>query len=378
MKRIGLFLVGFLMLVCGCGKPSRAPAPTFPSKVGERAPELDGGTTWLNTSPVRLDQSRGKVVLLEFYDYSCVNCLRTFLYLKEWNRRYAAHGLVTVGVHTPQYGFSASPLNVHAANKRLGVDWPVVVDSEWAIANVYSNRYWPRILIIDKDGWIRFDQTGEGRYLEAEQTIQQLLTAIHTNLALPAPMSPVRGSDRPDAKCYPITAELYLGTGRGKLGNPEAAGVSTNAPMLFRLPAARDEGVIYAAGEWSVEFEYMRHTRDVNDWTDGLYLKYRAVEVNVVMKPEDVYWKEAFIRQDGKWLPQEIAGSDILYDEQGRSYVKVNSPRMYNLIAFQEYGLHELELLVLGKGLSVYSFAFGTCEIPVREGTVSSGQKKDL
>lgn len=108
----------------------------------------------------------------------------------------------------------------------------------------------------------------------------------------------------------------------------------------------------------------MRHTRDTDDAQDLIALRYRATEVNVVMKPEDVYWMRVFVKQDGNWLPREIAGDDITYDDQGRSYVEAKSARMYNLIRHQPYGTHDIRLIVRSRGLSVYSFSFGTCEMP--------------
>src|SRR5437867_12815072 len=126
-------LVGLL----GCGR-SHAPQ----KKAGELAPELDGGLTWLNSSPLKLADLRGKVVLVDFFEYSCVNCIRTFPYLKEWQVRYAPLGLQIIGVHTPQYGFSMDPANVFAGVTRLGVTFPVAVDSEFHIADAYQNRFW--------------------------------------------------------------------------------------------------------------------------------------------------------------------------------------------------------------------------------------------
>jgi thiol-disulfide isomerase/thioredoxin len=329
---------------------------------GRRAPELDGGLTWLNSTPVRLADVRGKVVLLDFFEYSCVNCIRTFPYLDEWRKRYASDGLVVVGVHTPQYGFSMDPQNVNAGVRRLGVTFPVVVDSNFHIADAYGNRFSPRVFLIDKTGTVRFDHTGEGAYEETELTIQRLLHEIDPSKAFPAPMSPVRATDRSGTVCYPVTTELYLGETRGRLGNMGSG--DSNGAAVFALPEQMEEGLIYAAGEWDSRSEYLRHTRDTDDPQDLIALRYRATEVNVVMKPEDIYWMRVFVKQDGDWLSREIAGEDIKYDDQGRSYVEAKSARMYNLIGKQPYGAHDIRLIVQSRGLSVYSFSFGTCEVP--------------
>ena len=352
-----LCVVLFAASVLGC---NRAVVPPVASQ--KPAPELDGGLTWLNSTPLRLADQHGKVTLLSFFEYSCVNCLRTFPYLQEWQRRYAGDGLVIIGVHTPQYGFSMDPQNVFAGVKRLGVTLPVVVDSNFHIADAYGNRFWPRIFLVDRKGRIRFDHTGEGAYAETELMIQQLLHEIDPSKTFPAPMPPVRDTDKPGAVCYPITTELYLGQTRGQLGN--VGNTASNSPALFAVPDKLAEGRIYASGEWANQSEYLRHTRDTDEPQDFVTLRYRATEVNVVMKPEDIYWLRVFVKQDGDWLPKEIAGEDIKYDEKGRSYVEAKSARMYNLIGKQPYGSYEIRLIVQSRGLSVYSFSFGTCEIP--------------
>jgi len=350
----------FAASLVGCKRPVTAPVGP-----GRPAPELTGGLTWLNSTPVTLASLRGKVVLLNFFEYGCVNCLRTFPYLDEWRKRYASDGLVVVGVHTPQYGFSMDPQNVYAGVKQLGVTYPIVVDSDFHIADAYGNRFWPHFFLIDKNGLVRFDHAGEGSYAEMELTIQKLLHEIDPSREYPAPMRPVRDTDKPGAVCYPITTELYLGQTRGQLGNAGAA--VTNGAALFVLPEKLEEGRIYASGEWANRSEYLRHTRDTDEPQDFLALRYRATEVNVVMKPEDIYWLRVFVKQDGAWLRKEIAGADIKFDEEGRSYVEARSPRMYNLIAQQPYGSYELRLIVQSRGLSVYSFSFGTCEMPSGE-----------
>lgn len=347
--------------------------PARPTAVGLPAPELTGALTWINSIPVTLAELRGKVVLIDFFEYSCVNCIRTFPYLKEWQRRYAPFGFAIVGVHTPQYGFSMDPVNVFAGITRLGLTFPVAVDSEFQIADAYQNRFWPRVFLVDKEGKVRFDHTGEGAYEEIEATIQRLIREINPDAVLPQLLRPMRAIDRPGAVCQPITPELYLGKTRGQLANFDET--STNAVVTLRLPDRRDEGRIYADGEWSNQSEYLRHAVDKDELVDSVSLKYRAVELNVVMKPEEIFFMLVFVKQDDEWLRREIAGEDIQYDEEGRSFVRVDAPRMYNLIANQPYGTYEARLYVRGKGLSLYSFSFGTCEITPRGDTLRSAKE---
>ncbi len=347
--------VALVASLTGC---DRSP-PAAPQRV---APELEGGLTWLNSPPLKLAELRGKVVLVDFFEYSCVNCLRTLPYQKEWQRRYADHGLVIIGVHTPQYGFSMDPHNVFQAVKRLGITYPVVVDSNFKIADAYGNRFWPRKFLIDRRGRIRFDHTGEGAYVVMERTIQELLHELHPRIKFPAPMAPLEPTDRDGVVCYPVTPELYLGQERGRLDNPEAT--KSTDPVMFTAPKQPASDSVYAVGQWANQSEYLRHTRDTEVYEDFLALNYRATEVNVVMKPEDVYWMKILVKQDEQPLRREVAGADVLFDGDGQSYVKVDGARMYNLVAKQPYGTHELRLYPQTRGLSVYSFSFGTCEMP--------------
>lgn len=363
-----VFIVIFAAAVLGCHRS----VTTTPAG-GRLAPELNGSLTWLNSTSLRLADLRGKVVLLDFFEYSCVNCIRTFPYIQEWEKRYASDGLVVIGIHTPQYAFSMDPRNVFAGVERLGITFPVAVDSDSRIAQAYDNRFSPRVFLVDKNGRIRFDHTGEGAYTETELTIQELLHEIDPTNKFPAPMEPLRGIDKPGAVCYPIAPELYLGQMRGRLGNAER-GLS-NGQASFTIPKKRDEGRIYASGAWDDQSEYLRHTRDTDQPEDFVSLRCRATEVNVVMKPEDIYWLRVFVKQDGLWLPKKAAGEDIKYDESGRSYVEVKSPRMYNLIGRQPYGTYDFQIIVQSRGLSVYSFSFGTCEIPKNVGSLTTDRR---
>ncbi|NQU12312.1 redoxin domain-containing protein [bacterium] len=337
------------------------PAPAGPATPARLAPELPGGLTWLNSPPLQLADLRGRVVLLDFFEYSCVNCIRTFPYLQEWHRRYGDQGLVIVGVHTPQYGFSMDPRYVYAGTQLLNIQYPVVLDSDYRIADAYDNRFWPRKFVIDAQGRVRFDHTGEGAYEATERMIQQLLREIDPQRRFPPPLAPVRPTDRLEAECYPITGELYLGHLRGRLGN-EAA-VPTNAPTRFTLSDPCPDDTICLTGQWSVQAEYVRHTRNVDELIDAVVVRYRATEINAVLRPDGPYWLQVYAEIDGHWVRREEAGPDVHFDEQGRSYLKVDLPRMYAITADQPYSSHELRLYSRSRGLSVYSFSFGTTVI---------------
>ncbi|MBN3804029.1 thioredoxin family protein [Paraburkholderia sp. Ac-20336] len=139
------------------------------------APEFTGITQWLNSEPLKLQQLRGKVVLVDFWTYSCINCANTLPYVKSWNQKYKDQGLTVIGVHTPEYPFERDTGNVKTAIKRLGISYPVAQDNQYATWNAYNNQYWPAFYLIDKKGQIVYSHFGEGDYAQTEAKIQALL-----------------------------------------------------------------------------------------------------------------------------------------------------------------------------------------------------------
>src|SRR5579871_3310899 len=175
------------------------------------APALIGvPSDWLNTDGQPLQIKKGVVYLIDFWEYTCVNCLRTLPYLQEWNRRYARDGLVIVGIHTPEFQFAHDRNNVAKAVKQLGITWPVLVDSDYRNWTAYNNSFWPRKYFIDGTGRIVADHAGEGGYEESEARIQAMLKHLHPGLKFPKVMALVHDADKPGAVCYPTTAETYV------------------------------------------------------------------------------------------------------------------------------------------------------------------------
>ncbi|MGH8004716.1 MAG: redoxin domain-containing protein, partial [Limisphaerales bacterium] len=142
--------------------------------IGRRAPEISE-KEWINNPPLTMAQLHGKVVALEFWEYTCVNCLRTLPHVKAWHRKYASQGLVVLGVHTPEFEGSKKRANVEKAVRELQIKYPVVLDNDYVIWNAFGNNWWPRIFLIDKKGVIRYDHIGEGAYGKTEAKIQELL-----------------------------------------------------------------------------------------------------------------------------------------------------------------------------------------------------------
>ena len=323
------------------------------------APDLVGGY-WLNSEPLGISDLSGKAVLIDFWDYTCVNCIRTLPYVCEWHRRYASLGLAVIGVHAPEFSFAKELDGVKQAISSFQIGYPVVMDNGHSIWQAYANRYWPAKYLVDREGYIRFYHFGEGAYPETEAAIQVLLREIDPGVALPDPMPPVRDSDAPGAVCYRVTPELYLGYQRGRIGNP--AGYVLKQSATYRDPGMHAEGYFYLDGEWRADEEYvMRPAGSTGD--SRLSVRYTAKEVNLVMNPLLGRASRLRVLLDGAPIPQEHAGKDVQIEKEA-AFVEVDGPRMYRLANSPDIGTHELSLITADAGVAMYAFTFVSCVVP--------------
>jgi thiol-disulfide isomerase/thioredoxin len=317
----------------------------------------------------------GQVVLVDFWDYTCVNCLRTLPYLQRWHERYAGQGLQIIGIHAPEFRFARSAAQIEQAIEELRIPYPVLLDNEYRLWEQFANKAWPSKYLVDGDGYIRFRRQGEGHYQETERAIQLLLHQRNPYLTLPELLDPLREEDRAGALCYRPTPELYAGYQGGgffgaALGNPE--GYTSQGPVFYTLPppATWAEGRFYLEGIWRA-------------WPDALafagqsmgrvVLPYSAVTVNAVLSPSadpvetilDMRPTDADplieVRQNGRWLTAANAGADVAIQPDGRSMVRVVRPKMYELVRNPTYEPGELELIFCATGLALYAFTFTTC-----------------
>lgn len=328
-----------------------------PGKV--RAPEI--GRVWLNSPALSFRQLRGRVVLVDFWDYTCVNCIRTLPYVQAWHDRYHDKGLTVIGVHTPEFTFAQYESNVERGVRDFGLTYPIVIDSNYEIWKLFAVRCWPTKYLIDKDGYLRFAQFGEGAYDEFERGIQELLREIDPKVELPAIMNPVRDEDRPGSRCYRATPELYLGHRRGKIGN--RGGFKEDAIAQYSWSGKLEEGVFYVTGEWASTAEYMEAS---GDGEHRITLKYSARGVNLVMASPRASSSEIVVQQDGAALTPRQATTDTRFraaDEKEQSYVPVTAARMYALVDNPDFGAHTLEL-ICPAGLTVFAFTFTSCVDP--------------
>lgn len=355
MKRL-IFAIG-LLLAAGLATAS--------TDIGQLQ-SFTGATAWVNSDALTPETLRGKVVLVDFWDYTCVNCLRTLPYERAWYERYKDLGFVIVGVHTPEFKFAGEEANVRAAVERLGIHWPVALDDDNAIWNRYHNDAWPHEYLAAADGRIVYDYVGEGDYPQTETAIQRLLHELHPEAKLPPVMAllPQDSYDKPGAVCYPQTPEVFVGPWHADaaLGNKE--GYRRGEVTVYHDPIRNHyDGLIYLQGPWYTADQAMVHARDTSDPVDHLAMRYHAIQVVAVLKPETSKPITVYVEQDAHPLGADDAGKDVRFDHQGRSYLTVDSARAYEVVMNRHFGHHDLQLSPLQYGLGVYSFAFESCEV---------------
>ncbi len=295
---------------------------------------LDGAAVWLHSEPLTADGLGGRVVLVDFWTYSCVNWLRTLPYLRAWDDRYRDRGLVVVGVHAPEFGFEHDLENVRRAASELGVDYPVVIDNDFSIWRAFDNHYWPALYLVDRDGQIGFQHFGEGAYEETERAIQRLLGTDDATVRVDA------GGLAEAADWATLgSPETYLGNARGERRTDGSGdGLALNDWAL--------------AGAWSIGEEDA-----VLDAAGGsIAYRFQARDVNLVLAPADAGSPVRFsVRLDGR-PPGDGHGLDV--DESGGG--TVSEPRMYQLVRQRgPVAEHEFEITFAQPGVRAYVFTFG-------------------
>ncbi len=319
---------------------------------------------WINASPSIVDSLKGKVVLFDFWDYTCVNCIRTLPYLRAWYKRYSKDGLVIIGVHSPEFRFARKRTNVAAAMKKFGIKYPVVLDNDFGLWKEFGNEAWPEEYLVDRDGFFRYRHIGEGEYGNTEQMIRDLLKEGHPKLKFPALMKPVRPTDVPGAVCYRPTRETYLGYGRGQIGNKK--GYKDDVVADYPGPAVVQRGRFYLEGRWEARKQFVRYAGRVGK--GELLLNYSASSVNLVARPDytalpskaNLAPVRVYAYLDGSPVPKRDRPSGMAADDEGRTYITVFTPRMYNVIDSKKFGRHILTLKPASDAFAAYSFTFGT------------------
>jgi thiol-disulfide isomerase/thioredoxin len=331
------------------------------------APELRGIVGWINTEPFTLRSLRGKVVLIDFWTYTCVNCIRTFPFLKEWHERYADYGLVIVGVHSPEFEFEKIRENVEAAVAQYDLRWRIVQDNAFFTWHAFSNYAWPSKYLIDKDGGIRYIHVGEGAYADTEEKIRELLAEI----GAPVYQIPIGTTLRPDRDPKATTRgesgqtrELYAGyiyqTETHYVGNTEYYSTPKNSPTLYQDPGEHRNNLLYLQGLWTNGSESLTHARVTEALEDYIGIKFFGTTVNVVLNYTGNAPFRVVVTLAGNPIPKESSGADVQYDDDGTSFFLVNEPRMYRVVELPQYGGDELRLASDSDQFSVFAFTFGS------------------
>ena len=338
--------------------PTLTPAPVErrPSSTSPTAEEFRGIVQWLNSDPLTLEDLRGRVVLIDFWTYSCINCLRTLPFLRDWNEKYASRGLTIVGVHSPEFEFEKDEANVREAIIRERVTWPVAMDNDFATWNAYRNRWWPNKFLIDQEGFVRYNHIGEGAYEETEHKIRALLTEAGYDVSdIPVGVVVVKGLPG-----VAITREIFTGQAWAwglYLGGAEELWLGDLTS--FTDSGERGTGKFYLQGDWTGDLESIRHGRTTEDLEDYVAIEYQAASVNGVMRPAGAEPFAVDVTVDGDPVPEAMRGDDIQVDEAGRTTVLVDEIRLYNIIRSTEISRHELRLASNSKDFVLYTFTFG-------------------
>lgn len=325
----------------------------------EKAPNFTSDAQWIDTGaagkkvPHSIKGYRGHVLLIDFWEFTCINCIRDFSVLKRWYAKYHADGFDIVGVHFGEFAIGFNADNVRDAAKRFQLPWPIVADTNGSIWRAYHSDSWPNRYLIDPEGDIVLHVAGEGNNLPMEEKIRELLLPTHPEVNQ-IPLDPPENTFSPS--CGICTDETYVGDwyGRGAIANPK--GYNNDGEVTnFHLDAAPADGKVMLSGHWITKQDGV--TSDEKHGTAEL--RYHARSVYAVLSVEDPKKPvRVELLQDGKALDQSEAGVDVRFDAQG-SYMEVSSPRMYYLVKNPAFGSHLLTLEPQRSDFVLHSFTYG-------------------
>ena len=336
----------------GRGMPTNeAPTDLANLPVEGMMPQLTGATTWINTPPLTTEQLRGKVVVVDFWTYSCINCIRSIPYVRAWAEKYKDQGLVVIGVHTPEFAFEKSEANVRQNIQRLGITYPVAMDNEFGIWRAFKNQYWPAHYFIDAKGQIRHHHFGEGDYDGSERVIQQLLKeAGAANVARDVVDVQAQGAEAAADMAQVESPETYVGYARAE--NFRSPGGLANDVIKDYVSAPLQLNGWTLSGRWRVTREHA----DLQAAGGRVAFRFKARDLHLVMGPSKTGEQPRFrVLVDGA-APGPNAGSDI--DAQGMG--RIDGERLYQLVR-QTGAVRErtFEIEFLDPGVQVFAFTFG-------------------
>lgn len=310
-------------------------------------PKIEGHI-WIGQNPTTLDNLADKVVLVYFWTYSSVNCLRTVPYLKEWHEKYKDEDFVTIGIHTPEFEFESNPKNVENAIRELGITWPILLDNDYVNWNNFENDSWPAKYLVDKEGNIVYSHLGEGAYKETEEKIRELLGIQGTSATIE--------SHTHGKSCSLPTAETFCGYLRGNIANDLS--YAEEAEEAYATPESLREGEIALDGAFFASPEYVESRED----GAALSLSFHAAEVNLVLASERGV-AEIEVSLDDFSLDDDARGADV----DAESRIAINRPGVYNLIKSKEVINGVIKIRAREGNFRAYVFTFSGCEDEVHK-----------
>jgi thiol-disulfide isomerase/thioredoxin len=322
----------------------------FPLPAEGHIPGFDGATGWLNSPPLTSEELRGKVVLVDFWTYTCINWLRTLAYVRAWAEKYRERGLVVIGVHTPEFPFERDIDNVRRAANDMNVWYPIALDSDYEVWRAFSNRYWPAVYIADVEGRIRHHQFGEGGYDDCERGVQQLLReggadGVGDDLVSVTPVGFEAQADWTNLR----SPETYLGYAQGEnFGSP--GGAVIGRPATYELPDRPMLNRWALAGEWTIG-----SGASVLSGAEGrIAFRFHARDVNLVLRAPDGPVPFRVLVDGGP--PGTGHGVDV--DQEGKG--TVTEPRLYQLVRQPgPIADRTFEIGFTAPGVEAYVFTFG-------------------
>ena len=304
-------------------------------------PKIEGHI-WIGPNPMTLDDLSGKVVLVDFWTYSSVNCRRTIPYLREWHEKYKDENFLIISIHTPEFEFESNPKNVEDAIRELEITWPVLLDNDYVNWNNFENDSWPAKYLVDKDGNITYSHLGEGAYQETEEKIRELLGLQGNSTAIESHMH--------GKSCFVPTPETYCGYLRGSIANELS--YTEEEEYAYQAPDALREGEIALDGAFFSSAEYVESREE----GATLSLSFHATEVTVVLAPERG-GAEVEILLDDFPLGDDVRGADV--DSESR--VAVTRPGVYNIIKSKDVIDEVMKIRAHEGNFRAYVFSFSGC-----------------
>jgi thiol-disulfide isomerase/thioredoxin len=347
-------LLAAVLIIVSCHGSQARPMESAPLRlpIGDHMPALVGATEWLNSPPLTAAQLRGKVVLVDFWTYTCINWLRTVPHVRAWAEKYRDHGLVVIGIHSPEFGFEKDIDNVRRVTKEMKIGYPVAVDSDHALWRAFENEYWPALYFIDAQGRIRHHQFGEGEYEQSEHVIRQLLAEAGKTLDVTEPV-PVAAAGAESAADWSSlkSAENYLGYER-TLNFASPGGAELDKRRVYSIPARLGLNHWALSGDWTMEDE----ATVLNEKGGRIGYLFHARDLHLVMGPASRGTAIRFrVTLDGQ--PPGAAHGD---DTDAEGFGVLSEPRLYQLIRQPQPVADRLfEIEFFDQGAEAFAFTFG-------------------